>query len=315
MKKKIIQFIIIAIALLVVLYILNIFSHKEDNGVEEIKVNKEETVKPELPDYKNISYKIDGQMVKLTDGVSEVPSAPGSASVTSIKYFGGDLWKDIDGDGREDVTFLITKDTGGSGVFFYAVAALNTVNGYVGVDATLIGDRIAPQAITSGDGRIVVVNYADRKPGEAMTVAPSVGKSLQLLLDTKTMQFGEVANNFEGEADPSRMTLNMKTWNWVKTIYNNDKTVTPNKPDKFTLTFKDGKVSISTDCNSMSATYKVGNDKTISFGPIASTMMYCAGSQETEFSTMLNNVGSYFFTSKGELILGLKYDSGSMTLK
>lgn len=114
-------------------------------------------------DYKNISYVIDGQSVQL--GAND-----------SLKYFGNEVKADIDGDGREDVGFLVTQDGGGSGTFFYVVAALNTGNGYRGTNGVLLGDRIAPQTTEIQNGKLLV-NYADRKPSDPMTTAPSVGVS------------------------------------------------------------------------------------------------------------------------------------------
>ena len=154
------------------------------------------------------AYVIDGQKITLLNGISEISAAPGSASKIITKYFGNDLKLDIDGDGREDTVFIITQETGGSGTFYYVVALLNTVNGPVGIDGVLLGDRIAPQSINIDEGKtangtnrqnVIVVNYADRKSGESFAVAPSVGKSIWLKLDPKTMQFGEVTQNFEGE--------------------------------------------------------------------------------------------------------------------
>ena len=43
-----------------------------------------------------------------------------------------------------------------------------------------------------------------------------------------------------------------------------------------------------------------------------STKMYCESSQEDIFTKMLNETQNYFFTSKGQLVLGLKFDSGSV---
>jgi hypothetical protein len=59
------------------------------------------------------------------------------------------------------------------------------------------GDRIAPQTTEyhgfSGlPGGYIIVNYADRNPGEAMTTRPSVGKSVWLKLNTTTMEFEEI---------------------------------------------------------------------------------------------------------------------------
>jgi len=257
------------------------------------------------------TYLINGQSVVLKNGVSEIEVAPGSASKIITRYFGNDIEVDLNGDGIKDRVFLITQEAGGSGTFFYVVARVNTSNGGVGSDAVFLGDRIAPQSTNMGKGSIVVVNYADRKPDEAFTVQPSVGKSKWLLLDPKTMQFGEVAQNFEGEADSTRMTLDIKPWKWIRTTYNNDTEIKP-KTDKFVLTFKDGKTfSASTDCNGVGGEYTVTGNK-ITFTRMFSTEMYCEGSQESEFAKMLEQTQGFLFTSKGELVLELKLDSGSV---
>jgi hypothetical protein len=130
------------------------------------------------------------------NGVAETPAAPGSASMITTRYFGNELKTDLNGDGREDVAFVLTQSTGGSGTFYYAVAALNTPDGYIGSDGYLLGDRIAPQSTTlSSDADqkdVVVFNYADRALGEPMTAQPSVGKSAYLKLNPTTIQWGIV---------------------------------------------------------------------------------------------------------------------------
>lgn len=157
-----------------------------------------------MTDYKNASYTIEGKVVKLSDGYGETESAPGSATKVITRYFGNELVTDLDGDGDADVAFMVTQETGGSGVFYYAVAALNTENGYVGTDGYLLGDRIAPQSTTvSPDPRqknVVVFNYADREVGEPMTTQPSIGKSVYLKVDTDAMRWAIVEPNFEGES-------------------------------------------------------------------------------------------------------------------
>jgi heat shock protein HslJ len=64
----------------------------------------------------------------------------------------------------------------------------------------------------------------------------------------------------------------------------------------------------------MNAEYTTITD-TLSFGPLASTKMYCEGSQETEFGAMLADVERYLFTSRGELVLTLKKDGGTMVFR
>ncbi len=264
---------------------------------------------------KDATYILNNQPIKLKNGVAETEAAPGSASKITTKYFGNEVKYDLDGDGREDVVFLLTQEMGGSGTFFYVAAALNKIDGWVGSHATLIGDRIAPQTTNMGKGTIVIVNYADRKRGESFATPPSMGKSLYLLLDPKTMQFGQVVQDFEGEADPARMTLGMNTWRWISTTYNNDTQVKPRTAAKFTITFKNnGTFAATTDCNSVGGDYAVDGNK-ISFGKMMSTKMYCEGSQESEFVKMLGEIQSFFFTSKGELVFEFKFDSGSMIFR
>ncbi|MEK7463918.1 MAG: hypothetical protein AAB610_02220 [Patescibacteria group bacterium] len=137
-------------------------------------------------DYKDAEFIIEGERVRLGN---------------ETKYFGNELKTDLDNDGRDDVVFLITQNKGGSGTFYYVVAALNTERGYVGGQALFLGDRIAPQTTEKGKGKIVVVNYADRAPTDPFTTPPTIGKSIWLLFDSQSMQFGEVVQNFEGESN------------------------------------------------------------------------------------------------------------------
>jgi heat shock protein HslJ len=256
--------------------------------------------------------------VTLVNGVSVTPIAPGSASVVTTTYFGNEVTHDFNNDGRPDTAFILTQNSGGSGTFYYVVVALNMERGYVGSTGILLGDRIAPQTTEMSQNKatpdVIVVNYADRKAGEPFTTPPSVGKTIWLKLDIQTMQFGEVAQNFEGEADPKKMTLTMNTWNWVKTTYSNDTTVAPKK-NKFALTLKADKTfSATTDCNGIGGEYTVNGNK-ITFTKMMSTLMYCEGSQEQEYSRMLSQIQSYMFTSKGELVFDLKLDTGSMIFR
>ncbi len=152
-------------------------------------------------DFKAVTFTISGEPVTLVDGVSVTPVAPGSASVLTVRYFGNELAHDIDGDGDLDMVFLVTDDGGGSGTFFYVVGAIKEADGYRGTQAMFLGDRIAPQSTDAGPGTQVVVNYADRAPGEPMSAQPSVGKSMYILYNSESNDFGEVVQNFEGESN------------------------------------------------------------------------------------------------------------------
>ncbi|MFA6554111.1 MAG: META domain-containing protein [Candidatus Paceibacterota bacterium] len=264
-------------------------------------------------DPKDATYIIDGKSITLVNGVSEIEITPVSASKMVTRYFGNEVRHDFNGDGREDIAFLLTQNSGGTGTFYYLVVALNTPRGYVGSEGFLLGDRIAPQTTEMGKGNIIVVNYADRKEGESFAVQPSIGKSISILLDPKTMQLGEVVQNFEGEADPAKITLDMKDWSWISTVYKDGKIVVPKDPTRFVLTFKGNNFSAKTDCNGVGGEYIVNGSK-ISFERMMSTLMYCEGSQENDFSKMMSEVQSYHFTSKGELVFNLKLD-GEMVFR
>jgi hypothetical protein len=196
MNKILIAAIVLVVLFAAGFFALNSFMYKEKQV-------------PTAASYKDAGYVIDGKRVTLTNGVSEMEAAPGSASKIITRYFGNEIVTDLNDDGRPDVVFLLTQNSGGSGEFFYVVAALNTERGYVGSEAFLLGDRIAPQTTELSQNpihkHVIVVNYADRAPGEPMTTQPSHGKSVWLKLDPVIMQFGTVVQNFEGETDMSRI--------------------------------------------------------------------------------------------------------------
>jgi len=191
MKKYIIPALTATLFLVAGLFVFNTYIYNEKQATA-------------AADYKDAEYLIEGVRVKLENGYAEREAAPDSASKIITRYFGNMLQTDLNGDGREDVAFILTEERGGSGTFFYAVAALNTERGYDGSDGYLLGDRIAPQTTNVSQNPrhkyVVVFNYADRAQGEPITARPSEGKSAYLKLDTATMQWGIVEPDFEGES-------------------------------------------------------------------------------------------------------------------
>ncbi len=91
-------------------------------------------------------------------------------------YFGNQATGDLDADGDVDTAFIITASPGGSGTFYYLAVAFKTEAGYTSANPVLLGDRIAPQTTEIREGTIIV-NFAERNPGEPMTARPSVGVS------------------------------------------------------------------------------------------------------------------------------------------
>ncbi len=126
-----------------------------------------------------------------------------------------------------------------------------------------------------------------------------------------------VVDGFEGEADPSRMNLEMKSWEWLRTTYADGRVITPKKEGVFSVAFSRAEKSFSvrTDCNSMGGSYMTGADGALTLGEMFSTKMYCEGSQEMDFAQALQEVASYRFTSRGELVLEFASGSASIVLR
>ncbi len=262
----------------------------------------------------NATYTVGGRTVTLVNGRAEVPAGPGASTKITTEIWGKPERSDLDGDGREDAALILVHDSGGSGTFYYVVAAIRGDGAYRGTAGVFLGDRIQPRTIGIVDNRITV-EFLGRDPGDAFAEPPSVLMEQLAIYDPDTRQLAQVARDFEGEADPARMTLQMKTWYWVKTVYNDDTVHTPVKPDVFSLTFtQDGRLMVTTDCNTMRGSYRVDEHR-IQFEQMLSTRMFCEGSQEQQFSKMLEGVNSYFFTNRGQLVLEIKYDSGSMIFR
>jgi hypothetical protein len=134
-----------------------------------------QTATKSISDFKNATYNIDGVKITLKDGQNE-QKIPGSVTITTTSYFGAESKGDLNGDGKEDTSFLLVQDGGGTGLFTYLATALKTEKGYEILNTVFIGDRIAPQNTQTNDGK-VIVNYADRLPTEPMSVQPSIGVS------------------------------------------------------------------------------------------------------------------------------------------
>ncbi|MBI1295745.1 META domain-containing protein [bacterium] len=121
------------------------------------------------------------------------------------------------------------------------------------------------------------------------------------------------AGTEDGSSEATDNELTGVVWQWQRTQMNDDSTTTPATPANYTLEFAtDGSVAIQADCNSGSGPY-TQEANLLSFGAIAITLMGCPDeSQADAFMQQLSQVGSYFITEEGNLILEIQFDSGSM---
>jgi heat shock protein HslJ len=103
-------------------------------------------------------------------------------------------------------------------------------------------------------------------------------------------------------------------WQWVQTLYNDDRKAVPADPKNYTIQFReDGTLNVKADCNQKGGTYSASADeKRLSIEITHSTMAACPdGSLEDEFTRALSAAAIYFFKD-GDLYIDLKYDSGTI---
>ncbi|HRN69669.1 MAG TPA: META domain-containing protein [Candidatus Woesebacteria bacterium] len=145
-------------------------------------------------------------------------------------------------------------------------------------------------------------------PPITMTFAYHImnGGSLELIGDIETW-------GSEGLILQNLKPLLSTKWIWTETVMSDDTRTEPNADRSFSLTFdEDGRMTATTDCNNGMGMYEIRGINNLVFGPIASTLMYCEGSQETAFFGQLAEVDSYLLED-GKLHLLLKMDSGTMS--
>ena len=113
-------------------------------------------------------------------------------------------------------------------------------------------------------------------------------------------------------APPGDALLADTTWSWRETVMSDDKRIKPDAPERYTLLFQPGgRIAVRADCNRGSGTYAL-NGGALSLGPMAMTRAMCPpGSMDDEFAKQLGAVSGQLFKGD-ELVLTLKFDSGSM---
>ena len=120
---------------------------------------------------------------------------------------------------------------------------------------------------------------------------------------------GEV--NGVDEVVGKESVLQDSSWRWRETVYLDAEDVMPERPEEFVIIFDktEGSVVALTDCNSMMGEYETDGEGGLRFSEMTSTLKYCEGSQEAEFSMMLSEV-ERFAIDEGDLVLFLSDGDG-----
>ena len=207
-------------------------------------------------------------------------------------------------------------------------AIVTTGNEIKGIEASYVSDKNVEASVTYYSNKTASLDRLGTTTDRVMfdlaisaSGARYENKELGLVLWEKAPEINIYKNDkliFSGrktevvQDEKQKKILTSGVWIWNKTLdgtgpdANKGGEILPKKTNAFTLSFtNDGKVVGKTDCNSFSGTYEFSSGK-ISFGPLASTLMYCEGSQEGDFIKMLTNSTSsqaYLDDSKNQLIL------------
>lgn len=108
-------------------------------------------------------------------------------------------------------------------------------------------------------------------------------------------------------------TLTGTTWELQQIQLNDGQQFVADPPQNYTAEFSEnGELFVQADCNQASGSYTVENENLISITAEASTLAACPeGSISEEYLRFLNNANSFFFQD-GDLIIEIKFDSGSL---
>jgi heat shock protein HslJ len=110
------------------------------------------------------------------------------------------------------------------------------------------------------------------------------------------------------------MPLEGTVWQWLETTTGVGEVVRPNQVGAFQLNFEaDGSLLVQTDCNSGRSSYVTEGGGTMRILPVAATLKFCEGSQETVFLSQLILVSDYELG--GERLDLLLSDGGVMVLR
>ncbi len=134
-------------------------------------------------------------------------------------------------------------------------------------------------------------------------IAPTVDTVATTTTEQNATSTEKPVEDFYTETNTTPMALDMKPWKWLSATYADGDVTTPVMSEAFLIRFNaSGAFTAETDCNSISGSYEARNGG-LSLGSIASTKMFCEGSQEAEFTTLLSSIVMYRFVAGGQLVM------------
>lgn len=259
---------------------------------------------------------------RIFENIVPIPSAPVAVkSPWSFSYF--NLLIERNHLVTYVIFFFLIFITGGGVVFDIISNKNNQINNNENIDIykirndnTLGSNNVATDSLnTESDEKKYVDIPITSKTNQDPTTNPKNNGTLSALPPTDRGEFSIGIATGTGTMPMVENGLN-GTWVWQKTILNDETIIMPKKIGEFTLSFKEDKrVNGETDCNNFSGSYYFDNMGNINFGPLATTMMYCDGSEEKIFTNFINKSKRYEINSSGNLILFFSDGSGYLIFK
>jgi len=146
------------------------------------------------------------------------------------------------------------------------------------------------------------------------TSAWKISEDVLLFLDGRDILARFAMAQGDERATDSELKITGAVWQWVQTLYNDDRKAVPADPTNYTVQFQeDGTLNVKADCNQKGGTYSASaEERRLSIEITHSTMAACPeGSLEDEFVRGLTAAAIYFIKD-GDLFIDLKYDTGTM---
>ena len=244
--------------------------------------------------------------VTLSHGEYREAAAQGSASEILVKLNDKKAFGTVNG--RETVAVVLVTDPGGSGTFYDLALLTKGAEGWMNTDTVFLGDRVKVHSVAFENDHIIAA-LTTHGPSDPMCCPTFKVKKRFVVLENRLVPAAEGKTGGKPE-------ITGTVWQWVQTLYNDDRKNVPDKPENYTIQFlEDGRINVKADCNLKGGTYSVSpEEKHLSIDITHSTMAACPeGSREDEFVRGLSGAAMYFIKD-GDLYIDLKYDSGTMKL-
>lgn len=95
----------------------------------------------------------------VNNDFSQIESSILSSSQSIKKYFGNEVFGDLNNDKKEDVAFLIKRDDEGADKY-YLSASLKTTEGYSGLNLLYVGENISIENIAI-ENQVITILYKE----------------------------------------------------------------------------------------------------------------------------------------------------------